>query len=349
MIPLKRFILVIKTMKKTNLKTLAEELNLSISTVSKALGDSYEIGFETKKKVKELAEKLNYQPNPFASSLRRKNSKTIAVVIPEICNNFFSLAIDGIQSIAQEKAYDILTYLTHENLINEISTIKHLNNGRVDGVLMSICSEISNHAHLAEFRDNNIPLVFFDRVDENLDFPTVTTDNYESSYHATQHLIDAKCKKIVFLATSKHLSIMKKRINGYINALEKTTEKFEPKNIIECSDNNDENLAIIRKQLESEDRPDAIFASVEKLAIATYHICRELNIKIPEDLKVLSYSNLNTASLLQPSLTTISQPAFEIGREAASILIKLIEKKHTDDLTNKVIIKSSLIVRDSSK
>jgi LacI family transcriptional regulator len=334
--------------KQTNLKTLAKELNLSISTVSKALRDSYEIGQETKNKVKALADKLNYEPNPFASSLRRKQSKTIAVIIPEISNNFFSLAIDGIQVIAQEMGYHVLTYLTHEALVNEISTINHLRNGRVDGVLISICSENGNNSHLSVLDEIDIPVVFFDRVYEASSFAKVTTDDYESGFKATEHLIEAKCKRIAFLFASKHLSITNKRMNGYINALEKNNIPFDPRLVVECNNDNDQSLQIVKDFLLSDNRPDAIFASIEKLAIATYHVCREINIRIPQDLKVISFSNLRTASLLAPPLSTITQPAFEIGREAASILFRQIEKRDLKDYPDRVVLKSTLIPREST-
>jgi LacI family transcriptional regulator len=335
-------------MGQVNLKTLAKELNLSISTVSKALRDSYEIGKDTKEKVKALAEKLNYEPNPFASSLRKKSSKTIAVIIPEISNNFFALAIDGIQAIAQERGYHVLTYLTHEALINEISTVNHLVNGRVDGVLMSICSEKGTSTHLKLLSESEMPIVFFDRVSENSSAPTVTTDDYESGFKGTEHLIEAGCKKIAFLAASKHLSIINKRMNGYINALEKNNIAYDPSLVIECASDAEESMKIIKQSLQTKNRPDGIFASVETLAIATYHVCSELEIGIPADIKILSFSNLRTASLLAPSLTTITQPAFEIGKESASILFRQIEKKQLQDYPDKVVIKSSLIPREST-
>jgi LacI family transcriptional regulator len=335
-------------MKPANLKTLALELNISISTVSKALRDSYEISEETKKKVKALAEELNYQPNPFASGLRKKSSKTIAVIIPEISNNFFALAMDGIQIIAQEMGYHVLTYLTHETLLNEIACLNHLRSGRVDGVLMSICSEPSNNGHLEILNEIGIPVVFFDRVDENLPFPKVTTDDYESAFKATQHLIDANCQKIAFLGGPRHLSIMNKRRNGFINALEKNNIKANPELIIDFGTDNTANMQIIHQLLEGPNPPDGIFSAMEKLAINTYDICYQLQLKIPEEIKIISFSNLRTASLLGPSLTTITQPAFEIGREAAAILFRLIEKKQLNDIPEKTVLKSTLIARKST-
>ena len=337
-------------MSNTNLKKLAEELGLSISSVSKALRDSYEISAETKKRVLAMAEKMNYQPNPFASSLRRKKSVTIAVVIPEIANNFFALALDGIQMVAQQKGYHLLTYLTHEDYKNEEATIRHLQGGRVDGVLISLCRDTESIHHLVSLHETGIPMVFFDRVPEQMDCPTVTTDDYESGFKATEHLINAGCKKIVCLSLSNYLSITHKRMKGYEDALKKHNIKLDPKLVIQCNNDNENNLALIKHMLSAKkDRPDGIFATVEKLAISTYYVCNDIKLKIPQQIKIISFSNLRTASLLSPSLSTITQPAFEIGKESASLLFRMIEKKTFGNRIDKIVLKSSLIERNSSK
>src|SRR5882757_4084332 len=181
--------------------------------------------------------------------MRRKKSITIAVVIPEIANNFFALAIDGIQMVAQEKGYHVLTYLTHENFTNEESTIKHLQGGRVDGVLISLCRDTESIKHLVSLHETGIPLVFFDRVPEMMECPTVTTDDYESGFKATEHLIKAGCKKIACLSLSSLLSITHKRVNGYQDALKKYKLKEDPKLVIECTNDNASNLQLIKKLL----------------------------------------------------------------------------------------------------
>jgi LacI family transcriptional regulator len=335
-------------MSGVNLKKLSEELGLSISSVSKALRDSYEISAETKKRVIEMAEKLNYQPNPFARGLRKRKSITIAVVIPEIANNFFSVAIDGMQSVAQQKGYHVLTYLSHEDAQNEESTVRHLQGGRVDGVIISLCADSTSVKYLHALQEEGVPIVFFDRVPEG-DFPTITTDDFDSGFKATEHMILNGCRKITCLRMNGHLSITHKRMNGYLAALKKYNIPQEPKMIVECSNDNDANVDILTKLLKRKNRPDGIFASVEKLAIATYHACNEINLKIPEQLKVISFSNLLTASLLSPSLSTVTQPAFEIGKEAATLLIQLIEKKNTSNRIEQIVLKSTLIERNSSR
>ncbi len=329
------------------LKQLAKALNLSISTVSKALSDSHEISTGTKSAVLAKAKELNYQVNPFASSLRRQKSKTIAVVIPEVVNDFFGPVISGIESIAQEKGFHVLIYLTHEDMQKEVAIIKLLQNRRVDGIMISLSEQTSNTTHLEELIE--MPLVFFDRVAEHIDVPKVTTDDYNSGIHATEHLIQNGCKRIAFLSTSPGLSINKKRMNGYLEALKQNGIAKDNSLVVSCNGDDVQNSESIRKLLRRKNRPDAIFASVEKLAISTYEVCKELKLKIPRDVKIVCFSNSQTAALLNPSLTTITQPAYEMGREAATILFKLVEKKRHNFLLERTILNSKLIPRNSTK
>jgi LacI family transcriptional regulator len=332
-----------------NLKQLSKELNLSISTVSKALSDSQEISTTTKKKVQAKAKELNYHANPFASNLRNKKSKTIALIIPEIANNFFSLAINGAESFAQEKGYHVLIYQTNEDAQKEKSIAKYLLNGRVDGVMISLSNNTTDVKHLKELQQREIPLVFFDRASEKIDLPRVTTDDYDSAFMGTEHLIKNGIKDIAFLSISKSLSISNDRAQGYLDALKNNKITTDKKRIIFCDGNREANKNAIRKVLKQKNRPQALFSCVEELAILSYEVCEELKLRIPADIKIISYSNLKTASILNPSLTTITQPAYEIGREAASILFKLIDKECINANDENIVLKSTLIVRNSTK
>src|SRR5690349_23800748 len=189
-------------MKNINIRELASELQLSVSTVSKALNNSYEISDETKRRVLETAARLNYIPNPYASSLRGRKSKNIGVVIPEVADSFFSLAINGIESIAKEKGYHVLICLTHENFENEKNILKEFQGRRVDGVIISVSRETSQSDHINELISSGVPLIFFDRVCEDVDTAKITTDDLESAYHATVHLIKKGCRQISFLSIS---------------------------------------------------------------------------------------------------------------------------------------------------
>jgi len=337
-----------------NLKQLAAELQLSTSTVSRALHDSHEISIDTKKRVREMADKLGYQPNPYASSLRKQKSKTIALVIPEIDNNFFTLAINGIEEIAQKKGYHVLIYLSHEDLQKEKAVTKHLQSGRVDGILMSVTSQTEEVQHLVDLYNTGIPLVFFDRTCEVIDTIKITTDDYDSGYKATTHLIDAGCKRIAYLQVSEALSISRKRLNGYKDAIKAgrlidETISGEEELIITCGNSNEENYEIIKTRLLAKHPPDGIFASVEKLAVTSYYVCNHLGLNIPEQVKVISFSNLSTAPLLAPSLTTITQPAFNMGKKSAEVLFTMIENKPMQDETQNIMLKSTLIPRNSTK
>lgn len=334
-------------MKNITLKELADQLGISVSTVSRALTDSYEINIETKKRVQELAKKLNYQPNPFASFLRKHKSRTIALVIPEISNNFFSLVIKGVETICQERDYYVLIYESHESFAKEERILNHLIGGRVDGVLISVSAETKSSDHLKELLERKINLVMFDRVMEDLDVMKVSSNDYISSFNATEHLINRGCKRILFLKAGEQLSTMQKRLSGYKDALLKNKidfnkdliRTFHPYKELEL-----EELTMVIQQT----KPDAIFCTVEHLAIACYDVCQTLNISIPNDIKVITFSNLKVARHLNPSLSTISQPAFEIGKLIAENLINEIEEKE-NDMPKEIELDCTLIKRDSTK
>jgi LacI family transcriptional regulator len=337
------------TMDKLTIKTLAKELQLSVSTISKALRDSHEISAETKRKVLALAEQLDYTPNPYASSLRKRKSKTIGVVIPEVVNSFFSQAINGIESVAKEKGYHVLIYLTHENLDNEKGILKDFESGRVDGVLMSVSRETISSDHISGLINKEVPVIFFDRVFNDVHTVKVTTNDLESAYIATKHLIKSGCKNPNFVSILGNLDIINARMEGYKKALDEHGIKFSSNNIINCTTNGEYNYNILLKKLKGSQRPDGLLCSIENLSIIIYKVCEDLKIKIPGNLQIISFSNLDTASFLNPPLTTITQPAYEIGKAAAAILVKALEKKNFVIPNENVIIPSVLTVRKSTK
>jgi LacI family transcriptional regulator len=335
-------------MTPVTLKTLAKELGLSPGTVSKALKDSHEIGAETKSRVCALAAKLHYTPHPYASSLRKRRSKTIAVVIPEVADSFFSLAINGIESVAQEKGYHVLIYLTHESFLKELAITDDFKSGRVDGILISLSRETTQSSHIFELQDAGIPVVFFDRVAEDMDAAKVTTDDFESGYIATKHLIQNGCRHIAYFSISKNLSIINKRMEGYMQALSDHKISTKKNNILFCNNDAESDFNAVLKLMNHQNHPDGILVSVEKLATTVYQVCRELKLAIPQDVKVISFSNLASAFLWNPSLTTITQPAFEIGKAAASLLFKALEKRSFILKKERIIIPSVFVIRGSA-
>ncbi len=336
-------------MKNINIKDLARELNLSVSTISKAFHDSYEISEDTKNRVLETARRLNYVPNPYASSLRGRRSKNIGIVIPEVADSFFSLAINGIESVAKEKGYHVLICLTHESFENERNILKEFQGGRVDGVIMSVSTETSESSHILDLMANGLPLVFFDRVCEEIETAKITTDDFESGYKATEHLIQQGCDKIGFLGISKCLSISNRRFEGYQKALYDHGIVNDTKYIVHCTNEAAQNNILLRELLQLSNRPNGIVAAVEKLTTPVYLTCAELGLSVPGDVKFVCFSNLETASILNPSLSTITQPAFEMGKMAATLLFKSLEKTGFSLTKESQVIPSSFIKRGSTE
>ena len=330
-------------MGKITLKELASQLGLSVASVSRALNDSHEISEETKVKVRKLASDLDYRPNIFASSLRNNRSKTLALIIPELSNNFFTQVLKGVEHVANSKGYHVMVYGSGENSEKELSILQHLTNGRVDGILLSTCTGNHQGDHFKQLQDNNIPVVFFDRVLDRSPYSKIVSNDFQSAYLATQHLISKACRKIMFLSAGNHFSNIKNRIKGFERALEEEGESFQGL-ILDFAGQHDQHQ-FLRNQLRAF-QPDAIFSSVENLAIVTYDVCADLGINIPENLKVLSYSNNEIARHFNPSLTTIVQPAFEMGKNAAENLLRYL--KYEKEKGQILVLDSELVVRRSS-
>ena len=334
-------------MPKIDIKGLAKELNISASTVSRALRDSHEISKATIDKVKALAEKLNYQPHPYAGSLRKNKTKTIGIVVPEVANNFFAKVFSGIETVAQENNYHSLIYLTHDDYDKEKSILRHLESGRVDGVIMSIASNTKDHNHIKTLIEAGINVVFFDRIGESFTTTKITTDDYDSAYNATVHLIQQGCKKILHITRFVHQTNSKYRKNGYLQACKDNGLPVDDTWVLELNDDAMVEAALTQV-LGQSDRPDGIFSAVETLSLYPYKICKTLNIKMPEQLKFISFSNMDAAAFLVPSLTTITQPALEIGKAVAKALFYQLEKKKKGFLQDDTVLPSTLIVRESS-
>ena len=335
-------------MKEVNLKSLAKSLNLSISTVSRALNDSYEISQDTKDRVFALARELNYQPNPYASSLRKRNSKTLAVIVPEIANNFFTLVINGIEEVAQANGYHVLIYITHESNLKEADYCRLMLTGRVDGVLLSLSGEVGDMSHITQLMDSDVPVVFFDRIAEGMPTVKVTTNNYESAYLGTQHLISRGCRNIAFLGAAQTHSMSKSRLLGYQDAMRAQGLPLTAQYVVHCDGTDADNRQRIQALLSGANRPDGIFAALEQPALLCYEVIAELGLHIPQDVKIVGFSNLRTAALLNPSLTTITQPGFDIGRQAARALCQILAKRHLPIEDDTIILPSQLMVRNST-
>lgn len=335
-------------MNNVNIKVLAERLGLSTSTVSRAFRGNSDISAKTKSRILEMAKAMGYMPNVYASNLRDRRSKTIAVVVPEFANNFFSHAIHGIEREARKNGYHTLIYVTDDDYEKEAAFVTDICNGRVEGVIMSASGEEYQHGYLDLLSKRNIPLVFFDRYYDDVNATRITANDYESSYAATKHLLDSGCTKVAYLVVNKYFSIGKIRLQGYQDALRDHGIAIDDRFVVECTN---DKLEIWKRLKEAycELEPDGIFASVERLAIATYRFCHQEGIRIPEDLKVIGFSSLEIADLLNPGLSTVTQPAFDMGELAASILFEAITHKNSTTKDKHIVLDSVIIQRESTQ
>ncbi|HQW85457.1 MAG TPA: LacI family DNA-binding transcriptional regulator [Ferruginibacter sp.] len=333
------------------IKDIAKALGLSTSTVSRALRGSYEISAETKKMVVEYAEQFNYRPNPIALSLKERRSRSIGVVVCEIANNYFSQAINGIESVAYNRGYHVIISQSHESYEREIVNVEHLASRSVDGLLVSLSAETNQFEHFKNLHDKGFPIVFFDRITDELETHKVVADNFQGAYNITKHLIDAGYKKIAHISSAAHLSISIERLEGYKAALKDNKVPFSNSYIKNCNHG-----GMIYKELEDavkslinlKDKPDAIFSGGDKLTVSCLAVLNKLKIKIPTEIALAGFSNSPLVELLNPSLTVVKQPAFEMGQTAIELLINLIESKRPVTEFEKIVLQTELFERGST-
>jgi LacI family transcriptional regulator len=332
------------------IKDIAKALNLSTSTVSRALRGSYEISAETKKQVLEYAEKINYRPNPIALSLKERRTRAIGIVVSEIANNFFSQAINGIESIAYNKGYHVIITQSHESQDRVRVDVEHLAARGVDGLLISLSSESNDISYLKELHEKGMPIVFFDRITNEIETHTVTANSYLGAFHATEHLIFEGFKRIAHITSSTYLSITKERLEGYKDALEKHNIPFNEAMVKYCTHGGmiaDEVENALNTLFKSKIKPDAIFAAGDRLTIASFELLKQMKLK--KDPGFIGFSNTSVGDLFCPSLTVIKQPAFDIGQTAIEFLIQIIESKRpVTEFQNKVL-DTELVIRESSR
>lgn len=337
---------------QVTIKDIARELGISPSTVSRALKNHPDISAETKKAVHELAEKLNYQPNIVALSLRHRKTNTIGVVIPEIVHYFFSTVISGIESVAYEAGYNVILTQSNESAQREATDLKALFNSRVDGMLISISRETNHYEHIESILSKDVPVVFFDRSYDNPNTSKVLVDDYEGAYEAVKHLIEQGCKRIAHLEMAPGLAIAEDRKRGYVDALKDHNLPVDEKLTIICPSGSLEDGQRAAEQLLSlKNLPDSIFANNDLLAFGAMQVIKKRGLKIPDDIAIVGYSNWFFSALMDPPLSSVHQPGFEMGMEAARLLISQIEMKEKGEsevVPEKKILKTHLVIRESS-
>ena len=334
------------------LKQIAEELGISITTVSKALKEYPDVSKKTRKLVRETASLLNYKPNSFAVNLRTKESKTIGLIIPEIVHHFFSSVVKGIVAQAEEKGYLVITLQSNESYELEKKQLDLLISKRVDGILISLANGTADYRHLTEIIENETPLVMFDKIAKVIKCSKVIVDDRKAAYRATQHLINIGCKRIAHFRGPLLPQNSIDRFLGYKQALIDNNIPYDSSLVYLLNDMSFEEGKFFANQLLKDHKDvDGVFINTDLVAIGAITEFNRQEIKVPEQINVIGFSNWFMASVISPSLTTINQPGFEMGKKAFKLLYKEIKNKKKKKIIKyrDVVLKTDLVIRKSTK
>lgn len=328
---------------------IAKALNISKSTVSRALNNNPQVRTETKKAVLELAQEMDYQRNMLSISLITNKTNNIGVIVPELISSYFSRTIVGIEEAASKAGYNVIICHSNENYDQEISNVNIMINSRVDGVLVSMTRETHNFEHFKRFVKNGIPIVFFNRVCDEMIVPKVIVDDFEGAFRLTEHFITSGKRRIAHLAGPDNLAISRKRKEGYIAALKKHGIPLDEGLLVPYDLSLEKVNIHVNYLINLPNRPDAIFAVNDPTAIEVIQLLKKQKIKIPQEIAVAGFSNDNYSALINPSLTTVSHPDEEIGKIATNLLIDQISREIKDWKAITKMLGTTLIVRNSSK
>jgi len=330
------------------IKDIAAQLHISKSTVSRVLTGHPGVSTKTKEQVLDLAKKLDYQKNIFATNLVTHKSNTIGIIVPEFITSYFPKVIIAAQDVARDAGFNIIIAQSNENYETEIANCKVMMANQVDGLLVSITKETRNYDHLKMFQRKGIPIVFFNRICEEMEVPKVVVDDYEGAYRAVEHLIKIGKKRIAHLAGPDNLSISRKRQSGYRAALKKYNIPVDPDLIINYDLSIEKVKIYITHLLSLPHPPDGLFAINDPTAIEAIQVIKKRGLKIPADIAVVGFSNDQISELIEPSLTTISQPVEKIGRTAAELLINQIKRPQSEWKPTIKCLPTELIIRRST-
>lgn len=335
--------------KKSTITDIAKELNITPSTVSRALNDHPRIGDETKRLVKEAAERVGYQVNGVASALRSGRTFTIGVIVPTADRSFFSSVVRGIEDVTNKAGYNLMICQSNDNYKAEIADVNALLRAQVDGLVLSFAKETIDFQHIERLKRRGVPVVLFDRVTYNIGISTVTIDDYRGAYRATEHLIEQGCRRIaVCTGVFQHLNIYKERLRGYRDALIAHNITIDENYI--CVNDLDieggrKSAAILMALPEP---PDAIFCQSDFSAVGVMQFLKEKGLKIPKDIALIGFANEPFTSFIEPSLTTVDQHPVEMGKTAAKLFLEQIESENKDFTPKNITLNADLVVRQSS-
>ncbi|HSO87017.1 MAG TPA: LacI family DNA-binding transcriptional regulator [Draconibacterium sp.] len=334
---------------ETTIHDIAKKLNLSASTVSRALQDNPVISEATRNLIKRVADEMGYRPNILAANLRTRRTNTIGVIVPLINRHFFSSVISGVEDVAYNLGFTVTISQSNDKLEKECKIAQTLFANRVDGVILSIGMETYTFDHLKVFSERKIPIVFFDRVVDEIKAHKIVADDYGGGYRATQHLINQGATKIVHIGGPLHLKIYQDRQKGYCDALNEAGININESLIINNSLSREEGTTAIKKLMHNQEKPDAVFCANDTTALSVIIFLKENGLKVPDDVAVVGFSNEPFTEMVTPSISTVKQPGFLMGQKAAQLIIQQILHDHENPVFKTIVMPTELIIRDSSK
>lgn len=329
-----------------SLKDLAEEIGVSISTVSRALKNHPDISAELTLKIQQLAHERNYAPNPLAMGLLRQQTKMIGVIVPDIVTHFYASIISGIEEIANQHGYFCIISSSGESFQKEVESVNNLLKARVEGLIVCLSQETKEFSHFNRLIETEIPLVFFDRVPSGLNVPTVTVDGVSAVKSIVHHFHENGCRRIAYISGPEHLSITQNRNRGFREGLAECGLPFEEELIVSSNLSPDGATEATKKLLTLPKLPDAIFGINDTVAFAAMKEIKRQGLKIPEDIALVGFTDEFHSTVVEPRLTSVTHPTFEIGKVAAELFFKLIEKGGS--FSENIVLLTELVVRESS-
>ncbi len=339
-------------MKRLTIKDIAKHLGVSISTVSKALNDSYEISETTKEKIRKFAKENNYRPNITAVNLKNKKTKTIGILIPNMLNYFLAQVFNGIETVASENGYKIISCISNESYDKEVETIRMLSNGSIDGLILSLAEETikkRSFEHFQDTIDSGVPIVMFDRVAQDIDCDKVITNDFEGTVTTVKHLYKTGHKNIAFISTISDLKIGERRYLGYLKGLEDLNIPLNKNLVINIVEEDYKKYEAILDPIFKNNKIDSVITTDESSAVAAMKVATRMGYKIPQDFSVISFSNGILARHSSPKMTTVSQHGEIMGATAAEMLINKLERKGNVNKNETKVIKTDLVIRESTR
>jgi LacI family transcriptional regulator len=334
--------------KEITIYDLARELNLSPATVSRGLKNHQAINKNTKKRIIDKAEEMGYRSNNFASNLRKQKSHTIGVLVQQLNSNFIASVLSGIEKVTAAANYDIIITHSAESGKREVANANNLFHKRVDGLIASLAFDTPDLSHFQQFFRKNIPVVFFDRVEENSNGAKIIIDNHKAAYEATTHLIEQGCKRIAHVTGNLKRNVYSKRYSGYQAALKDNHIPFDESLVFIGTLNKESCISIGQQIAQLDPLPDGLFTINDLSAALCIQVFKEQGIRVPDDIAVVGFNNDTISIISDPQLTTVNYPAVKMGEQAAMVLINHLTGNADSSLTNSIVLNSELIIRPSS-